>query len=83
LRGKMGGKTSVDYELCIPAKPQIWLEFQQIDPSLKQNKGRGRIGCGDGTWLVIGSTHQPNFRAILLNLARRADVKEIQETVWE
>jgi hypothetical protein len=83
LRGKTGGKTSVDYEFCIPAKANIWIEFQKIDPSLKQNKGRGRVGCGDGTWLVIGATNQPNWRDILLKIARRSEIKEIQETVWE
>jgi hypothetical protein len=43
----------------------------------------GRIGCGKTSWLIVGSTHQPNYKRVLYDLASLTYVAKIQETFWE
>jgi hypothetical protein len=60
----------VAYEFCIPATPAHLAEVQGIDPTVQAYPGvPGRIGCGPGQALCIGSTYQPDWRAALLGLA--------------
>jgi hypothetical protein len=44
---------------------------------------KGRIGAGEGQVLCIGSTHQANYRAILLGLARLDFIDRIAECFYE
>lgn len=83
LRGGAKGKVAVDYEFCIPADPKAWKKVRSIDPSAKQVKGRGRVGCKENQWLVIGNTHQENYQRVLYELASLPYVARIVETVWE
>ena len=84
LAGPAGGKVAVNYEFCIPAREKNWKEIQRIDKTAQlQKQSKGRIGCQSGTWLVIGSTHQPNHRRVLYELAVLSYVQQIQETFFE
>jgi heat shock protein HslJ len=70
LTGPPDGLVAVAYEFCIPATPEHLPEVQRIDPTVQAQPGApGRIGCGAGELLCIGSTHQPNWRSVLQELA--------------
>jgi hypothetical protein len=70
LSGAPGGQVAVGYEFCIPATPGHLTEVQGIDPSVRAQPGSpGRIGCGPGQVLCLGSTHQPGWRSVLERLA--------------
>jgi hypothetical protein len=70
LSGAPGGQVAVGYEFCIPATPGHLAEVQGIDPSVRAQPGSpGRIGCGPGQVLLLGSTHQPGWRSVLERLA--------------
>jgi len=84
LAGPANGKVAVNYEFCIPAQEKFWNEVKKIDKTAQAMKGsKGRIGCASDQWLVVGSTHQENYRRVLYELASLAYVKEIQETFFE
>lgn len=84
LSGPAGGKTAVNYEFCIPALEKNWTEVHKIDKTARLQKGsRGRIGCAPDKWLVIGSTHQANYRRVLYELAALPYIPKIQETFFE
>lgn len=84
LTGQPDGKVSANYEFCIPAEEKYWAEVKKRDGTAELYKGsKGRAGCGSGTWLVIGSTHQKNYRRVLYRLASLPYVQEIQETFYE
>ena len=84
LSGPASGKVAVHYEFCIPADEKHWKTVQAIDPTAQKYPGSsGRVGCGGGTWLVIGSTHQKNYRRVLYDLAALSFVQRIEETFWE
>jgi hypothetical protein len=83
LSGPDNGKVAINYEFCIPNEPLYWREVSKIDPSAQKTHGKGRINCGTGTSLVIGSTHQKNYKKILYDLASLKYVHEIQQTFWE
>ena len=84
LRGPPDGKVAVSYEFCIPNTPRHRTEVAAIDPSVQFMPGsRGRIGCGPDECLCIGSTHQKNFRQVLLRLAELSYVKRIDECFFE
>ncbi|HEX2514394.1 MAG TPA: META domain-containing protein [Chloroflexota bacterium] len=70
LSGPPGGQVAVGYEFCIPATPGHLAEVQGIDPGVRAQPGSpGRIGCGPGQVLCLGSTHQPGWRSVLERLA--------------
>jgi heat shock protein HslJ len=70
LTGPPSGLVALAYEFCIPATPEHLPEVQRIDPTVRAQPGApGRIGCGAGELLCIGSTHQPNWRSVLQELA--------------
>ncbi len=84
LQGPPSGLRALDYEYCIPAEGSARAEVAAIDPSARFMPGsRGRIGCGEGETLVLGSTHQPDFRAILESLAALPYVTRIVEAHFE
>jgi heat shock protein HslJ len=70
LTGPPTGLVAVAYEFCVPATPEHLAEVQRIDPTVQSQTGApGRIGCGAGQALCIGSTHQTNWRTVLQDLA--------------
>lgn len=84
LAGPAGGQVAVDYEFCIPDLPKARDEVRAVDSTVRFLDGsRGRIGCGPGQVLCIGSTHQPGWRDVLLNLARLPYVARIERCFWE
>lgn len=84
LSGKADGKVSLNYEFCIPAEARKWKQVRKIDPSATLQKGaKGRVGCSEQQWLVIGSTHQKNYQRVLYELASLPYVERIEQTYWE
>jgi hypothetical protein len=84
LAGPPNGKVAVNYEFCIPGADKYWNEVHKIDKTAQlQKTSKGRAGCNKSEWLVIGSTHQENYRRVLYELASLTYVKEIQETFFE
>jgi hypothetical protein len=83
LSGPPKGKVAVNYEFCIPAEEKYWRQVRKTDSSARKNTGKGRVGCTEKQWLVIGSTHQKNYQRILFQLASLPYVEQIQQTYWE
>ena len=84
LTGPSGGKVAVNYEFCLPAEETYWKKVRKIDPTAQKHTGSaGRSGCGTGQWLVIGSTHQPEYLRVLYELASLPYVERIEQTYWE
>lgn len=84
LRERGGEFSSTNYEFCIPATDEAAAEVMSIDPTAGIYKtSKGRSGCSDKEWLVIGSTRQKNFKGIILRLAGLEYVRKISETFWE
>ena len=55
-----------------------------IDTTAGVMKGsKGRSGCSDKEWLVIGGTRQSNFKNVLRKLAELKFIRKISETFWE
>jgi hypothetical protein len=78
LVGPADGKVALGYEFCIPAGATYADEVRSIDPSLELMPGsRGRLGCGPGEVLCVGSTHQPDWRGVLGRLAALAYIDSI------
>ncbi len=84
LRGGPGALRSVGYEFCIPADPAAREEVTAIDPTLSCHEGSpGRIGCREDRWLCMGNSHQPDFRGVLVRLAKLPYVERIEESHFE
>jgi hypothetical protein len=84
LAGPPNGKVAVNYEFCIPAEEKFWSEVKNIDKTAQAMKGsKGRIGCDKSQWLVVGSTHQENYKRVIYELAALTYVQKIQETFFE
>lgn len=84
LYGRRDGRRALDYEYCIPEGQPYRDLVSAIDPSARFHRGsRGRIGCEAGQVLVLGNTHQPGYRQILLDLAELPFVERIVEAVFE
>ncbi len=84
LRGPEGGKTSVDYEFCIPDTPEHRRTVRSLDGSIRFLPGSpGRSGCGPGQVLCIGNTRQPDARAVLERLVELPWISDIRECHWE
>ena len=83
LSGKPDGKVAVNYEFCIPNDPKKWKQVRRVDPSAVRQGGRGRVGCTENQWLIVGSTHQKNYQRILYELASLPYVERIEQTFWE
>ena len=84
LQGPPDGLRALDYEFCIPQGRGFRDQVAAIDPSARfQSGSRGRIGCGPDQVLVLGNTHQDDYREVLLGLARLPYVKRIAEAFFE
>ena len=84
LQGPPDGLRSLDYEFCIPQGQGFRDQVAAIDPSARVQPGsRGRIGCGPDQVLVLGNTHQDDYREVLLGLARLPFVERIVEAFFE
>jgi len=84
LRGPPDGKVAAAYEFCIPDTAENRAEVKAIDGTVEFVPGsRGRIGCGDGQCLCIGSTGQVDCRAVLQRLAGLPYVERIDECFFE
>jgi hypothetical protein len=84
LVGPPDGRVAVDYEFCIPDLPDLRLDVKSIDPSIRFMDGsRGRVGCGPEQVLCVGSTHQPGWQGILLQLSQRSYITRIARCFWE
>lgn len=83
LTGPANGKVAVHYEFCIPKDEKLWKKVQKTDSSAEKSDSRGRVGCTPEQWLVIGSTHQKNWKRVLYDLAAIPEVQRIQQTFFE
>jgi hypothetical protein len=84
LHGPSDGLRALAYEFCIPRDPALEAEVKAIDPTVVVYAGsRGRVGCGPGENLCLGSTQQPEFKAVLLKLAGLTYVKQIKQCFFE
>lgn len=83
LLGPKGGKVALDYEFCIPREEQYRKEVESIDPSLKIQTVKGRIGCGRDQYLCLGNTHQEHYREVLYRLAGLGYVERIERAFFE
>ena len=83
LLGPPDGKVALDYEFCIPRKEQYRKEVESIDPSLKIQTAKGRIGCGRDQYLCLGNTHQEHYREVLYRLAGLGYVERIERAFFE
>ena len=80
LRGPADGKVAVAYEFKIRDTPEARARVRAVDAAVDFLPGsRGRVGAGEGECLCIGSTHRPDFRAVLEALASLPDVERIIE----
>ena len=84
LSGAAGGAVAVSYEFCVPANAAPMAEAQRIDRSARCTAGsRGRVPCGSGEALCIGSTHQEGWLRVLNALAALPYVKRIDRSFAE
>lgn len=80
LRGPADGKVAVAYEFAIPDTPEARVAVRRVDSTVEFMPGaRGRVGARPGECLCVGSTHQPDHRAVLAALARLPGVARIVE----
>lgn len=84
LYGPPGGLRALSYEFCIPADSRLANQVKAIDPTVViYSNSKGRSRCSGYKYLCIGNTHQPEFRAVLLNLAGLPFVKRINQCFFE
>jgi hypothetical protein len=84
LYGPPDGLRALAYEFCLPADPALSLEVRAIDPTIVIYPGsKGRVVCAPGEHLCIGSTQQPQFKAVLLKLASLPYIKQIKPCFFE
>lgn len=83
LYGPTDGLRALDYEFCIPDRPDTVARVRSIDGSVRMHRARGRIGCVESELLCIGNTHQPGFREVLAALSRLPFVARIDQAFFE
>ena len=84
LYGPENGKQSISYEFCIPANPDHIVHVLSIDPTaIIYRHSPGRIQCKQDQHLVIGNTHQENYRATLTALGQLEYVTRINQAFFE
>jgi hypothetical protein len=83
LTGPKNGKVSVSYEFCIPKEERVWKKVKKIDATAEKSGSKGRIGCSDAQWLVIGNTHQERYKKVLYDLASLPQVERIEQAFFE
>lgn len=84
LYGPDDGKLSISYEFCIPANPDNIVQVLAIDPTaIIYRHSPGRAQCTQDQYLVIGNTHQDDYRATLQALGQLEYVTRISQTFFE
>jgi hypothetical protein len=84
LYGPPDGLRAMSYEFCIPAQDSCETQVRAIDPSIVVHRGgRGRIGCSDEQFLCVGSTGQPDYRRVVIELAKLSYVDRIEPAYFE
>ncbi|PZV07044.1 MAG: hypothetical protein DCF22_22700 [Leptolyngbya sp.] len=83
LVGSVHNQRSLSYEFCIPADEKHLAEVRALDPSVQVSRSPGRIGCTKDQYLVIGDTHQTQWRDVLMAIAGLDYVQRIDEFVGE
>ena len=79
-----GTKRAIIYEYCIPSARQAVSVITTIDFSAEVKTGSGsKVSCGAQETLVEGNSHQDNFKAIIVQLARLPFVKRIEQSRLE
>lgn len=78
LRGPSDGLVSVSYEFRVPADEAIYREVKRIDPSVRISSVNAEKGA-----FCLGSTSQPRWREILMELSSLPYVSEIRECFFE
>ena len=82
--GLRNGEVAVDYEFCIPANESIVQEVRAIAPDMRVMKNsKGRIGCTSQQWLIVNTTHSPEWKKQLYAIAYLDYVDQIIETFYE
>lgn len=84
LQGPPDGLRALDYEYCIPNRPDAMAAVRATDPTLQiQQSSPGRVGCGASELLCLGNTHQSDYRTVLERLSELAFITEIHEAFFE
>lgn len=84
LYGPPDGRRALHYEFCIPAAPELEAQVRRLDPTSQIfPTSSGRIGCTEEEYLCLGNTHQPNFKTVLLTLAKLPYIKRIDQVFFE
>ena len=84
LYGPENDKQAISYEFCIPANPDHMLQVLSIDPTaIIYRYSPGRVKCRQDQHLVIGNTHQDNYRATLTELGQLEYVTRIRQAHFE
>jgi len=81
--GPLTAWRALDYEFCIPDRPDAVARVRSIDGSVRMHRARGRIGCVESELLCIGNTHQPGFREVLAALSRLPYLARIDQAFFE
>ena len=83
LYGPVDGLRPLDYELCIPERPDTVARVRSVNKSVTMQGARGRIGCNPSELLCIGNTHQPGFRQVLAARSRLSYMARIDQAFFE
>ncbi len=83
LIGPPNGLRSLSYEFCIPATEKHLNEVRSINSAIQISRSPGRIGCTKNQYLCIGETHTPQWREILLAIAKLDYVQRIDQFFGE
>lgn len=83
LLGPPSGKRALSYEYCVPDEQRMLDQIRSIDPTAEISISPGRIGCRSDQRLVLGNTHQPHFRRVLLRLVSLPEVEHVEQAFFE
>ncbi len=71
LYGPPDDRRSLSYEFCMPANSSMVAAVTTIDFSVSIYENTpGRIGCDSRELLLIGNSHQDNFKSVIGQLAQ-------------
>lgn len=83
LIGDENNKVALDYEFCVPNKPEILNTINEIDSSIKPLNGKGRTKCAENHIVMIGNSYNKDIKKILCNLSQLEYITEINQVYWE
>ncbi|MGC8712936.1 MAG: hypothetical protein ACP5RH_11140 [Leptodesmis sp.] len=83
LIGPPDGQRSLSYEFCIPATENHLNEVRSINPAIQISRSPGRTGCTQNQYLCIGETHTPQWREVLIAIAKLDYVQRIDQFFGE